>query len=92
MREAILRIIRTRRGAKGIDISLELMSEVGPCNLDEIKMYECLESLVKQGEIIEIDYILPPCVAGKLLRGVFYLPKNSIVLVRPKDENGNLDS
>lgn len=86
MRSAILRIINSRRGAKGIDVSLELMSEVGPCNLDEVEMYKCLESLVKEGEIVEIDYLLHPRVAGKLLRGVFYLPKDSIVLVRPKDD------
>lgn len=58
-KEAILNIINTRQGVKSVNLALDVMSLTNPISFDDIPYQKELAELVKSGEIIELEYILP---------------------------------
>ena len=79
MRDIILRIVNSSQGVNGVKLVIEVMSEIGPTRLDHDEYIECLESLVKNREIVEVEYTLPHMdFRVKSL----YLPKGTTISIK----------
>lgn len=78
MREAILKIINSGQGIKGVDLVLKVLTELFPSEFKSGQVLEELTRMVKEGEIIEIEYTLPDM--NYRIRS-FYLPKGTKLYV-----------
>lgn len=57
MKDKLLKIVSESTGIKGVDLAVALVMEHGPANAME--MFQALKDLVENGDIIEIEYVVP---------------------------------
>lgn len=59
LREAILVSVNSHQGMKGVDLVLNVMGLVNCMKFTDVEYQQELESLLKNGEVVELEYILP---------------------------------
>jgi hypothetical protein len=77
--ENIVRMVETNQGLKAVDLSLKVMSEINPTKFEPMIFYDNLKNLVVAGEIIEVEYKLPPieCLGLDRRTKSMYFPKGT---------------
>lgn len=77
LKDIIAHVVNNAQGLKGVDVAVEVVKqevETSCVDIDGISIIEALEQLVKEKEIVEIEYILP--AMPNTLKS-FYLPKGT---------------
>lgn len=59
LKEIILSLIRESTGIRGVELALSVLNKTMPRYFESEMYQECLEELVKSGEIVELEYTLP---------------------------------
>lgn len=59
LREELLHLINTNTGINGVNLVLRVMGKLGPTSFEHETFQEIIEELVKEGEVTELEYILP---------------------------------
>lgn len=59
LRETILALINANSGLKAVELVCKVMGVVNPLMFKNIEYQDTLEQLLKEGEIVELEYILP---------------------------------
>ena len=79
MRDAILKVVSSSQGIKNVDLALKVLTELLPSSeFKAEQVMEELEKLVNEGEVIEIEYVLPEM--NYRIKS-FYLPKGTKLYV-----------
>jgi hypothetical protein len=81
VRETILRIINLADGIINTKLVLDLMTEYGPSTLNRKEVSKIIEELVEDGDIVRVNYVIPPKGKKKLVSGCLYLPKGSTAFI-----------
>lgn len=76
MKNEILKIINSRQGIKGVDLVLALMERIGPTMLKYQEFDSALVELIKEGEVVELEYVLPQM---EYRIKSMYFPKNTVL-------------
>jgi hypothetical protein len=75
-RSGILRFINAHSGVKGVELVMLILGDTNPSNISiEAYHYE-LANLVKEGEIVEVEYTLPSM--DYRVKSI-YFPKGTII-------------
>ena len=59
MSDAIRHIVNTNQGVKGVELALKVMSLINPQKFQQEEFFRELNRLVAEGELVEIEYVLP---------------------------------
>lgn len=59
IRKAILDIVRNSNGIKNVDLALKVLERSIPYLFESHLYGDCIQELVDEGEIMEIEYVLP---------------------------------
>ncbi len=59
LKEIILRKVNNSTGIKAVELTLAVMSEINPLIFEAKTYISELDELVKNGEILELEYTLP---------------------------------
>lgn len=91
MKEAILRIINAHSGIVAQKLLLDLMAEYGPTKIDINEFNTTVDSLVKAGRIVRVQFVIPPN-GEKMRTGALYLPERSVVIVNAQNDRTHFKS
>lgn len=80
MREIILRLVNSHQGMKNVELVLNVMGVIGPSVFDLHLFHEELNALVQEGEIIELEYVLPGML-NHMVKSI-YFPKGTELVER----------
>jgi hypothetical protein len=58
-RDAILNGVNSHQGIKGVELVIHTMGLINPLKFDDEEYHQTVEQLIKEEEIIELEYILP---------------------------------
>ena len=59
MKDIILEVVNRSSGIKAVDLALKVMEKVNPTVFDTEDFHKSFDTLIKDGEIIELEYIDP---------------------------------
>lgn len=77
IKERISKIVNDSTGLKSTELAVKVVCEVPDCNTNEV--LHLIEELVKEGEIIELEYILPQI--NYRIKSI-YFPKGTDILLK----------
>jgi hypothetical protein len=78
LKSAIIEVINVAQGIKGVSLSIKVIDKILPAQFDTKEYFEVLESLVKTGKVVEIEYELSD---GLNRIKTFYLPENTGIVI-----------
>jgi hypothetical protein len=59
MKEIVLHMVNTHPAINNVELAMKVMSQVNPAIFDVEDYWKRLADLIKDGEIIELEYVLP---------------------------------
>ncbi len=59
LKQVILKCIDDSTGIRGVELALAVLNKTMPHYFESSYYQECLEELVKSGEVVEVEYVLP---------------------------------
>lgn len=86
MRETILHLVKAYQGMKGVDLSITAMGIIGPAHFKSSEFLTTISELVKEGELIEIEFTFP---GMEYRMKSFFLPKGTVIGIRMEVFNAN---
>lgn len=81
MREIILHMVNTHEGLKGVDLALKVMGEINPVVFKYEDYLPILRELVRSGEVIELEYVLPDSGNTHYFPKHIYFPKGTEIVL-----------
>lgn len=79
MKETILHMVNTHQGLKGVELAVKVMSVMDPVMFSHSVFTVAVSELVRDGELIEIEYTLPQM---EYRLKSFFLPKGTTLGIR----------
>lgn len=79
LKDAIINLVEVSSGLKGTDLVIKLMDITGPTQFSHDMFLRVIGKLIKEGEVIELEYVLPHM--DYRVKSIFF-PKKTIVYVK----------
>jgi len=75
--DLIIKVVESSQGIKAVDLTIKVISEIIPRDINNLDVLGVLQDLVLRGELVEIEYSLPQM---SYRTKSFFLPKGSKIL------------
>lgn len=88
-RQAIIHIVNSNQGLKGVDLSLKVMEIINPVRFDVDDYWRQLNILIQEGEIVQVGYLLP--LLNYRIKSI-YFPKGTVIEEKTKTNHRDDDN
>ena len=98
MKDTIVRIVKESVGITHNDLLIKLQANYGSLlgrekREDGLKDVEnILDELVRKGQIVRVQFVIPPNGHPKMRSGALYLPERSVVIVNAQNDRTHFKS